>query len=134
MLSVVADTNVYISALNFGGSADEVLALGRAGRIAIFVCLPIIEETEGVLLRKFGWSRGRVREASAVIRTFTRLVHPHVRLEVIKEDEPDNRVLECALEAEAHVVVTGDAHLRRLRQVQGMAILSPAEFLRSWPR
>jgi len=27
---VVADTNVYVSALNFSGTADEVLALGRA--------------------------------------------------------------------------------------------------------
>lgn len=33
---VVADTTVYISALNFAGTADEVLALGRAGVIEVF--------------------------------------------------------------------------------------------------
>jgi predicted nucleic acid-binding protein len=32
---IVADTNIYISALNFAGTADEVLALGRAGLIEI---------------------------------------------------------------------------------------------------
>jgi hypothetical protein len=32
---IVADTNIYISALNFAGSADKVLALGRAGLIEI---------------------------------------------------------------------------------------------------
>ena len=45
MPRIVADTNIYISALNFSGKADEVLALGRAG--------PILDEIGGVLARKF---------------------------------------------------------------------------------
>ena len=44
MLRVVADTNVYISALNFGGVPDQVLALARRGLIAVFVSKPILEE------------------------------------------------------------------------------------------
>ena len=44
MLRVVADTNVYISALNFGGVPDQVLALARRGLIAMFVSKPILEE------------------------------------------------------------------------------------------
>ena len=36
---IVADTNIYISALNFGGTADDVLALGRVDVVEIlFVC------------------------------------------------------------------------------------------------
>jgi predicted nucleic acid-binding protein len=35
------------------------------------------------------------------------LVTPHQRLAVL-EDEPDNRLLEAALEADADFVVTGD--------------------------
>ena len=57
MLRVVADTNVYISALNFGGMPDQVLALVRRGLIAVFVSKPILEETlsayEGETV---GWS------------------------------------------------------------------------------
>jgi predicted nucleic acid-binding protein len=33
---VVADTNIYISALNFSGVADDALALGRAGAVDIY--------------------------------------------------------------------------------------------------
>lgn len=73
---IVADTNVYISALNFVGTTDEVLALGRAGVIEVFISPPILEEIEGVLLRKFGWAAPRVREAARAIRNFAVLVNP----------------------------------------------------------
>jgi predicted nucleic acid-binding protein len=76
VLRVVADTNVYISALNFAGTAGEVLALGRAGLIELFISAPILEEIEGVLVRKFHWTAPRVREAARAIRSFAVLVHP----------------------------------------------------------
>ncbi len=66
MIRVVADSNVYISALNFGGVADEVLALGRR---------------------------------------------------------------QCAVTAKAHLIVTGDNHLRTLGRFRSITIASPREFL-----
>lgn len=129
MIRVVADTNVYISALNFGGIADEVLALGRRQAITIFISSPILKEIEGVLIRKFKWSPKRAEEAITFIKEFTELVHPKERINLIKDDEPDNRILECAKEAEAHFIITGDRHTQRLRKLQGIVILSPREFL-----
>jgi predicted nucleic acid-binding protein len=67
----VADSNIYISALNFSGTADDVLALGRAGVIEIYICPAIIDEIAGVLARKFGWSAPRIREAKQAINNFT---------------------------------------------------------------
>ena len=96
---IVADTNVYISALNFAGTPDEVLALGRAGIVEVFISPAILEEIEGVLRRKFRWTSPRVREAVRAIRSFALLVHPEESVNVVREDEPDNRILECALAA-----------------------------------
>jgi len=118
---IVADTNIYISALNFSGKADEVLALGRAG--------PILDEIGGVLARKFRWSATRVREARAAIGDFTVLVHPREPVSVVREDEADNRILECALAAGADAIVTGDHHLLELRRFGGVWITTPREFL-----
>jgi predicted nucleic acid-binding protein len=73
---IVADTNVYISAPNFAGTADEVLALGRAGVIEVFISPAILEEIEIVLVRKFRWAPPRVREAVRAIRRFAALVNP----------------------------------------------------------
>ena len=105
MLRIVADTNIYISALNFGGPPDQVLALARRGRVELFISKPILDEIEGVLTKKFHWPVARVREALGVIREFARIVEPSERIAVIKKDEPDNRVLECALAAKATIVV-----------------------------
>jgi uncharacterized protein len=126
---IVADTNTYISALNFAGTADEVLALGRAGVIEVFISLPILEEIEGVLLRKFRWTTARVREARRAIRGFTTLVDAEESVNVVREDEPDNRVLECALAAGADVIVTGDRHLLKLKRFRGILVASPRTFL-----
>ena len=129
MLRVVADTNVYISALNFGGVPDQVLALARRGLIAMFVSRPILEEIDGVLKRKFQWPSSRARDALAAITEFAREVQPTKRVAVIEKDEPDNRVLECALAAEATIIVSGDSHLRDLGSFQRIRILSPRAFL-----
>ena len=128
-MRAVADTNVYISALNFGGTPEEILALGKAGAIQLFASPPILKEVEGVLLRKFHWSARATREAIAAIQEFTQLVQPKETIRLITEDEPDNRILECAVEASADVVITGDRHLRGLQQFRGVPIVSPGEFV-----
>jgi putative PIN family toxin of toxin-antitoxin system len=116
---IVADTNIYISALNFAGTAEEVLAIGRAGIVEVFISPPILEEIEGVLLRKFRWTAPRVREATRAIRSFATLVHP----------EESDRILECALAARAEAIVTGDQHLLKLKRFRGIPIMSPRDFL-----
>jgi putative PIN family toxin of toxin-antitoxin system len=126
---IVADTNIYVSALNFAGTADEVLALGRAGLIEICISPAILDEIGGVLARKFRWSPTRVREARAAIAHFTMLVQPEESLSVVRDDEADNRILECALAARADAVVTGDHHLLRLKRFRGVRITTPREFL-----
>jgi putative PIN family toxin of toxin-antitoxin system len=128
----VADSNVYISALNFGGTAEEVVTLGRTRTLQLFVSPPILKEIEGVLLRKFHWSGARTRQAIAAIQEFARLVHPQETIRLITEDEADNRILECAIEAKAEVVITGDEHLRQLTTFRGIPILGPGEFLEAY--
>jgi putative PIN family toxin of toxin-antitoxin system len=129
VLRIVADTNAYLSALNFGGPPDRVLELARRGRIEIFVSKPILDEIEGVLERKFRWPPGRTRAALAVIRQFAQEVTASERVAVVEKDEPDNRILECAVAARATFVVSGDSHLRELGSFQRIRILSPRGFL-----
>lgn len=131
-MRAVADTNVYISALNFGGTPEEVLALGRAGTIQLFTSPSILKEIEGVLLRKFHWTTRTTREAIVAIQEFTQLVRPKERIHLITEDEPDNRILECAFEARADVVITGDQHLQQLHTFRGISIVGPREFLEAY--
>ncbi len=106
-----------------------MLSLGRVGVIEVFISQPILEEIEGVLIRKFRWTIPRVREATRAIRGFAVLVQPSESLDVVHEDEPDNRILECAIAAEADAIVTGDQHLLKLKRFRSVVIVSPGEFL-----
>ena len=47
----------------------------------------------------------------------------------VLHDEPDNRILECAVTAKAEVMVTGDQALLKLAEYRGMRILSLKDFL-----
>ena len=101
MIRVVADTNIYISAILFGGKPEEIRKLARQGTIELLVSETILAEIAGVLKRKFGWSDWQISEVIKDIRSITTLITPVSALSVIKEDEPDNRVLECAAEGKA---------------------------------
>ena len=82
-MRAVADTNIYISALNFGGTAEEVLALGRAEVVELFISSAILKEIEGVLIRKFQWSAKRARQAIAAIQESAQLVRPKETIHLI---------------------------------------------------
>ena len=55
MVGVTADTNVYISALNFGGAPDKLLDMVRAGEIELHISGDILAEVMRVLRDKFHW-------------------------------------------------------------------------------
>jgi len=40
-----------------------------------------------------------------------------------------NKILECALEAQASFIVSGDKHLLEIKEYKGIKIISPKEFL-----
>lgn len=67
---------------------------------------------------------------SARVRELSTIVEPEVRVSIIQEKQDDNRILECAIQARAHYLVTGDTkHILPLREYQGISICSPADFL-----
>ena len=127
---VVLDTNIYISAMLFGGKPEEIMQLSRAGEIHLVISEAILKEVAEVLRRKFNWQNWQVSEAMNEIRSLAVLVTPHEVVSVIKEDPADNRILECALECQADYIVSGDEHhLISLKEWQGIKILSATAFL-----
>lgn len=128
MKRVVLDTNVYISALVFGGVAQRVLDSLDAGGFVVCVSRPIVDEVTEVLRHKFGWTPAELDYALPPLWKRAVMVTPTVRIAVCV-DPDDNRILECAREARADIVITGDDHLLRLEHFEGAAIVSPRVFL-----
>jgi len=130
MIKVAADTNVYISAILFGEKPEEIRESAREGEVELLISETILAEIAGVLKRKFDWSDWQISEVIKDIRAITTLITPTSTLSVIREDEPDNRVLECATEGKAQYIISGDEHhLQPLKEYQVIKILSPAQFI-----
>lgn len=127
---VVADTNILISALHFGGEAETFLAMASSRLFHLVISKYILWETKTVLKKKFGWSMDMIKEAEAALTEIAEVNNPRRTLAVIVRDEADNRILECAVAAEADFLVTNDKrHLLPLRSFRGIKIMSLKEFL-----
>jgi putative PIN family toxin of toxin-antitoxin system len=128
MLKVVIDTNVVVSALNFGGNPKAILELVRKNRLQNITSPFILNEVEKVLTRKFGWQIGATRELISDFQKASYVVDPPETLDVINYP-PDNRILECALAGGADYLVSGDHHLRDIKIFGTIRIVTPTEFL-----
>ena len=131
MVKIVADANVIISAYVFGGNPARVIDKALTGEIEMVISDPIAEEVRRVLSDKFHWPQEALKELESVIDSYARKVHPVETVEEVNEDPPDNRVLECAFEAKADFIVTGDRDLLRRERFRNILILRPADFLRA---
>lgn len=130
-MRVTADTNIYVSAFQFGGKPLELLESARSGDIQLAVSEPILDEVRGVLKRKFGRSDEELAAIDEAIRGFAEVVTPTRTVDIIRHDPPDNRVLECAEASGSTYIVSGDKDLLDLRQYQGARIVRVAEFLKT---
>lgn len=129
MVSVTLDTSVYIGALNSRGFGSRLFAMAQSGAIRIDASDAILDETIRVLRERFEWSPYRLYDARLRLSKLTTRVTPTQTLDVIKEDPPDNRVLECAVEAGSDYIVTWDKDLLRLGKYQGIGIVRVSELL-----
>lgn len=121
---VVLDTNTIISALMFGGKPRMVLMAVVEGRLEGFISRFIISEVMVVLRQKFDYEQFRLEEVEKMLLSSFKLVDPVDKFNQIKECVADNRIVECAMEAEADYLVSGDKkHLLPLGQVGEVKIV-----------
>ena len=129
-LKVVFDTNIFVSAAMFpGGLPEELLKTAFSGGFLLGVSKDILEELSIVYLRKFHLSRESVNEQIKRILKNAVFVEGTERIDIVKADKSDNKILECAVDYKADVLVSGDSHLLQIKKYKGIAILRPAEFM-----
>jgi putative PIN family toxin of toxin-antitoxin system len=124
-----ADSNIWVSGLNWYGKPHELLNLARDGTIELAISDAILDEFSRILHDKLEWSADRLHSMRAEVATFTKRVSSTETLDVVKADPNDNRILECAVAAGSDVIVTGDAHLLQLGTYRAIKIMKVADFL-----
>jgi hypothetical protein len=133
---VVLDTNVVISALlSTKGPPAKIIDKWESDEFDIAISKPLLDELERALgyerVKKYFKSPQKIIKALLKrIKTVGIFVNPGIELKVIEDDPDDNRILECALAANASYVISGDEHLLGLGEYRGIMIISPAGFLK----
>jgi predicted nucleic acid-binding protein len=104
-LNIVPDTGFYIAATLKDGYARSYL-IGKGSNYLsyqLYSSEAILLEVQFKLENKFGYDRPKVIEAIGRIRKIVSIVHPSQIVKVVR-DADDNKILECALEANAKIV------------------------------
>jgi len=134
LLKAVLDSNIYIGAFQYSRGRNAVLwRAAREGRFRLLVSPAIIREVARVLRSDFGWEDDRVQKVIRRIVDVARggIVHPRKTIHAVAADPDDNRIIECAVEGKADLIVSNDHHLLDLGVWAGIPIVAGVDFRRT---
>ena len=134
-MKVVLDANIYVSSMvNTQGNPKRIISAWQQGAFDVPISSAILDEIERVL--RYPRIVKRHKQDETAIQRFLKLleneaiiVEPTDVLGVVKDDESDNRYLECAVKGKAQYVISGDKHLLDISEYRGIVILPPAAFV-----
>ncbi len=135
MMRDVLDANVLVSAiLTPRGTPAEILAAWRTQHFDLAISHAILAEIGRVfrypnIAKRHRWSEEEVQRFLDDLAHLAILTPGALTLTVITDDPADDRYLECAVEAEASYLVSGDQLLVRQEAYQGIPIVTPRTFL-----
>jgi uncharacterized protein len=126
---VVCDTNVLVSAFQFGGKPMDVLRLALDGDIKLIYSQPILDETRRILRDKFGYSAAHLDEAIGIIESCGTRVAPTQKLDVVTSDPEDNSIVEAAVAGQCEAIISGDKDLLRMGSYNEIKMVRVRDFL-----
>jgi len=126
---VVFDSNVLISALTLpGGQGDRAVSSILSGHATLVLSKPILDEVLRILGSKFSRNAEELARVAVFLGDLAEWVEPRMALALLK-DEPDNRILECAVTGKAALIVTGDRAMLELKNVESTEIVTLRTFV-----
>lgn len=134
-LNIVPDTGFFIAAALKNGYARSYL-IGRGSKFLtykLYTSEAILLELQGKLENKFGFDREQVVIVIHDIRRVVSIVHPSKKLE-ISSDPDDDKIIECAIEAQAEIVLSFDKDLLDIKEYSSIKIIHPRELKYLFPR
>jgi len=123
------DTNIFISAFIFGGLPRKLLEIARAGLIKLTTSPVLLDELERKLRRKFNWDEPILAETRNDLEQLCDITSTTQSITHIQADPDDDRVLEAAIAGRADYIVSGDKHLLKLGEYEGIRILTVRQFI-----
>ncbi|MDO8428457.1 MAG: putative toxin-antitoxin system toxin component, PIN family [Candidatus Diapherotrites archaeon] len=130
---VVLDTNIVVSALiEKRGYPAEIFRKLISEEIECFTSQEILDEIEDVFKRTEIVSRTLQADRESILTNFkiyAQWISIKTKVKTVLEDSDDDKFIECALDAKADFIVSGDRHLLKLKEFKGIKIIKAKEFI-----
>ncbi|SRR5258707_3030083 len=127
-LKVVFDTNIYVMAAGMpGGYIDYWLDMATppGNKFHLYTSPAILAEVQEKLESKLQLPRALAVEYIHRIKGIATIVNPLQKLDVVPNDPDDNIILECAVEAQADIIVSADKDLLKLKRYEQIQVQHP---------
>ena len=128
MIKIFIDTNIFVSAFFFEGNERKIIS-HHSKNIKYFTSEQVNDEIKTVLLKKFNVDENNINQYLAKIILEFVLVAPDYNLNIIVRDEKDTDILKSALAANCKYLITGDADLLTLKQVENTKIITSKQLI-----
>ncbi len=133
-MRVVIDTNIFVSSF-FGGNPRKIIDLWKKGEISLCLSRDVLDEYIDVLQRM---GLGDEKEMEELLSLFAKGINiifttKTPKIKAVQEDPEDDKFIECAMALKAEFIITGDKALRAIDEYMGIKILTPQQFLKTYP-
>jgi uncharacterized protein len=125
---VVLDTNSLISASYWFGNSKKIIDYVLDKKIFAYSSNELLSEYRDSIMRDFGETIETSKKRTAFFESILQLIQPTQRVFTC-EDKDDNKVLEVAVCANADFIVSGDKHLLKMNQFEGIKIVTAHQFM-----
>ena len=130
-MRAIIDTNVFVSGIFWEGNfCSQIIDKWKNKKFELVSSVEIIDEFVETLKNfKIQMPDEMIEEWRNLIIESSVIINPKIKLNVIKEDPDDNKFLEAGISGNADLIISQDKHLLKLKEYQGIKIVSPEEAL-----
>jgi len=129
-MNIVVDTNIFISSFFWGGNPRKIMERIINGDDNLFICKEILQETASVMARqKFNVNDEYIARFIHSIEEVAYHIILTGMIQQVCRDSKDDKIIECALLANADYIITGDADLLILKEFKGIKIVTAQEYV-----
>lgn len=128
---VVLDTNILVSSLGWKGNPYRIFKLILDGKFKLIMAKKQLQELSRVLdYPRLDFNEKQKCRLLSIIDKLAIIVETYDKVDVVKEDPPDNVILESAILNNVDFIVSGNIHLLKLKKFGKCRIVTASEFLR----
>lgn len=126
----VLDTNVFVSAVFFGGAPGRILEAWRDGRLQLVLSAAILDEYQRVgQVLSAQYAGVDLEPILALLTVEAEIIEAPALSARVSADPDDDKFFACASAAGAAVIVSGDEHLLDHDGWRGVRVLRPRQFV-----